>query len=530
MATINFCKSYLEKLTQKDSEELSHFLTVMGFPVEILEEDKIAIDITPNRPDLLFGYSIKRLIENYSNENPVVYRATPSGEKIYVKDNVSSIRPYIAGMIVKNLKIDEEVLEDLIQFQEKLHITLGRKRKKIAIGLHDLARVKLPITYSAHSLEEVFFVPLDSQKEMTPREILNHHPKGIEYSHLVSKACALVSDALGVIAFPPIINCERTRLTDKTDSLFVDITGTNHYYVMRTADLLACAFIDMGARVFSLEVHYPERVDTSPELWDKQFSIPSVEDVANSLGISVSESFITRALLKMGHRIEDKKLLVPPYRIDVSKEIDIHEDIAIVYGYNNIPKNYPELHTIGELLPQNQKLHETMLSLGFSEVLTWILGNEKKYSDFFSGNYVKTVNALTEEFNLVRPILVPNILEVFRNNKTFELPQKLYEIGPCACKNSRGITITENICFGIMANEITINELIGYLNGVYHSLKKDYTIIQEDLKGFIPGRCARIFSEKHTGLIGEVHPEVLEKFSIPYPVAIAEITLSRVEK
>ena len=529
MASIDFRISTLERITGFRLEYLEKTLPELGFPVEFAEvegEKRIAVEVTPDRPDMLSVFGIKRLLEQHKDGQKMSWKSEKSTYRCVVDPSVKGVRDYIGCMVAKNVDIDLEIFDDLIQFQEKLHTTLGRKRKKLAIGFHDLSKVKFPVAYRAYGLEEKSFVPLDTGTKMTLKQILSEHPKGMEYSGLVEEKGVIVEDSEDVLAFPPIINSERTRVSENTKGFFVDVTGNNLYYVQKTIDMIACALIEMGAEIHSVSIEYPDKDESfnSPLLSQQKFPIPKPEQVKQIIGIEADKKSIKESLERMGYSVKGTEVSVAPYRVDVLKDIDLLEDIAIVYGFNNIPKVLPELSTAGKLDESTDKLHEAMIAMGFSEIMSWVLGNENKYSDYYSGEYAKMINSLTTDFSLVRPMLTPNMIEVFARNKTFDLPQRIYEIGQVTIKQNGKLITSEKICFGIMDNNIGINEIIGIMNGLAHALGIYYELEQEEIRGFIPGRSAAVkVNGKQIGFVGEVHPEVLGKFGIGFPIAICEL-------
>src|SRR5690606_487658 len=104
---------------------------------------------------------------------------------VKVTPNVKEVRPYTVCAIVKNLKLDNEKIKELIYTQEKLHATIGRKRKKVAIGIYPLDKIKFPIKYDALKPGNIKFQPLDSKKELSANNILKKHPTGKEYANLL---------------------------------------------------------------------------------------------------------------------------------------------------------------------------------------------------------------------------------------------------------------------------------------------------------------------------------------------------------
>src|SRR5207245_10436990 len=100
--------------------------------------------------------------------------------------------------------------------QEKLHLTVGRPREKVASGIHDMDKVIPPYTYKAVLPPDVRFTPLGMAQEMDLLDILTKHEKGREYAHLVASqpVFPIITHAKGqALSFPPVINGILTQLT-----------------------------------------------------------------------------------------------------------------------------------------------------------------------------------------------------------------------------------------------------------------------------------------------------------------------------
>jgi phenylalanyl-tRNA synthetase beta chain len=79
---------------------------------------------------------------------------------------LEEIRPYVACCVVEGISLDEEKLKQLMDFQEDLHWVLGRDRRKVAIGIHNLDVVEAPFYYRAGEPDEDSFVPLECEEEL----------------------------------------------------------------------------------------------------------------------------------------------------------------------------------------------------------------------------------------------------------------------------------------------------------------------------------------------------------------------------
>jgi phenylalanyl-tRNA synthetase beta chain len=152
MPVVSLSYPRLQKLVGKVSKkQVSELLPFLGLDIESEDKNCVRVEYSRNRTDYstdigialglqgLLGIKTGALKLNIRKSNKFT---------INVKSNVSKIRPYVTGIVATNGKIDQEILEQLIQMQEDLHMGIGRKRKKSSIGVHDLDMMSFPLTYT----------------------------------------------------------------------------------------------------------------------------------------------------------------------------------------------------------------------------------------------------------------------------------------------------------------------------------------------------------------------------------------------
>ncbi|MDI9645814.1 MAG: phenylalanine--tRNA ligase subunit beta [Archaeoglobales archaeon] len=539
MPVITLYLNELEKLVGERKEKIIEKLPMLGCDIERIEEDHIDVEFFPNRPDLYSVEGVARALRGFLGieKGYKNYEVKRSNWKIFVDKSVSYVRPRILGCVAKNVRMSDELIRSLMEVQEDLHWTIGRNRRRMAIGIHDLSKVNFPLTYKA--VDESFsFIPLDFDKVMSVAEILKEHPKGKLYSFILEgkDRFPMIIDAKGeAISFPPIINAEKTRVTENSRDLFIDVTGFDSS-VDRALNIVACMLKDRGAEIESLEIIYPERVEISPDLSAREMEIDRKE-IFELLGFEMSEDEIKDALERMryGCSIGEKiKVMIPPYRADIMHPWDIIEDIAIGYGYEKIKPEYPRTLTVGATHPWNDlrdAVKEIMIGLGFIEVITFTLTNEKVMYEMMRrrGNawidYVPLMHPLTIDHTIVRTSILPKLLELLSQNKHHEMPQKIFEVGDVVvgCKNKLSLAAC------ITHAKANFSEVRSYVQAVMREMNLKWKAIDSDDETFIAGRRADIVVEdKKVGVFGEVHPEVLEAFELSLPVVAFEITLSEI--
>ncbi|MEM3390883.1 MAG: phenylalanine--tRNA ligase subunit beta [Archaeoglobaceae archaeon] len=538
MPVINLNWKELEELVGAKRDLILRRLPMLGCDVERVDDEAISIEFFPNRPDLYSIEGVARALRGFLEIETGLkeYVAKERDWKIFVEKSVLEVRPRIVGCVVKNLRMSDEVIRSLMEVQEDLHWTIGRNRRRMAIGVHDLEKVNFPLRYTAVSAD-FSFVPLDFNKTMTIAEILKEHPKGKEFSFILEgkSAYPIILDAKNeVISFPPIINAEKTRVTEKTRSLFIDVTGFDEY-VDKALRIIACMLSDRGGEIEKVEVVYPDRVEKTPDLSVKSLTVKKSE-IRSLLGFEIPDEEIIRSLEKMrfGCKVlgDEIEVLVPPYRADIMHEWDVIEDIAIGYGYERIVPEYPKTPGIGETHRWNEikeVVREIMLGLGFIEVITFTLTSERSFRDLRRSakeweDFVPLMHPLTTEHTILRIDLLSKLLEVLAVNKHCELPIKIFEVGDVVF----GLKNRLNLCACIMNSKTTFSEIRSVVQAVMRELGFGWKAVEAEDGAFIAGRQAGIVvNGENVGIFGEVHPEVLERFGIPNPVVAFELELTK---
>jgi len=204
--------------------ELQERLPMLGVPVEDILEggDVFKVEVFPNRPDMLCVEGLARAFASFEGLQTGLrtYRTEKTDHALQVHPSVKDVRPYICCAVVENITLSEEAIVSLFNVQEKLHTTHCRDRRKGSIGVYDAIGLDFPLQYKAVALDEVEFIPLEETVKMTPKEILSKTLKGASYAHLVEDKAPLLTDKNGrVLSFPPIINNDDTKVTEKTKNV-----------------------------------------------------------------------------------------------------------------------------------------------------------------------------------------------------------------------------------------------------------------------------------------------------------------------
>src|SRR3989338_11500167 len=188
MPTITLNKNYLLKLLNKkiSDKELEEKIPMLGTDLSKIEKNEIVVEVFPNRPDMLSEQGFARALSSFLGiETGLRKYEVKRSNSICRVDKTLKSWPYVVTAIVKGLEFNDEMIREIIQLQEKLHITHLRDRRKGGIGIYPLDKIAMPITFTSESLNKINFRPLGSDKEMSGREVLENHDAGKKYKHIL---------------------------------------------------------------------------------------------------------------------------------------------------------------------------------------------------------------------------------------------------------------------------------------------------------------------------------------------------------
>lgn len=509
-----------------------------------------------NRPDLWCCEGIARQIRIKQRGAAIPYAFFHKQKhvigKLLVAPGMEKVRPYVAACAAVGYRVTAHGLTQLIQTQEKLADIFGRKRRTVSIGLYRLAPIVFPVSYDLVKPDEVKFTPLGMETVLTLREILMVHPKGVEYGAIVGghDRLPVLRDAKGhVLSFPPIINSREVGEVQVGDhELFVEVTGTDLPMVALALNIFAANLADRGAVITPVEIQSPVKTNfgrrwNTPIDFGKPRAIPLMA-IESALGETLGRKEVTAALKSYGYGVTPagKKLTVqlPAYRNDLLQTVDVVEDVAISQGYARFAPVMPSQFTVGGLSRLEQmadRVRHLMVGMEFQEIISNIMGSHQDFCTRMRvdgtewAKVVEVANVMSLSYSCLRQWITPSLLQVEMNSSRAFYPHRMFEVGEVAVPDktvdvgSRTVTTLGAV---IAHAEANFSEIHSCLDLLLYYLNRPFTLEPLAHPSFLDGRAGKIVSHGRTiGLLGEVHPEVLEHWQIGVPVVALELEIDR---
>lgn len=554
----------------------------------VQEPPQLKIEIPANRYDMLCFEGIALMLNIFLGKQPAPdFRLVePAGGKIQtitVQEDTSKVRPLVAGAILRNVRFTQKSYESFIALQDKLHQNLARGRTLVAIGTHDLDTIKGPFTYEALAPKNIEFIPLNQTKKMNGEELMEFYDKDRnlgKYLHIIKDkpVYPVIYDAnRTVCSLPPIINGDHSKITLDSKNVFIECTATDATKLDIVLNMMVTMFSTYCGDQYAIEPikivsEHNGQTRITPNLLARSTEV-EVDYLNSCLGIKESAENMAKLLAKMSFTAKPSskagfvEVSIPPTRADILQRCDIMEDLGIAYGFNKLPRMSVN-RTVGAPLSVN-KLADIIRfecgMAGWSEVMPLILCSHDENFAWLNrkddGNTaVRLANPKTSEYQIVRTSLIPGLLKTIRENKKHSVPIRIFETSDVVFKDEsveRKARNERHFSAAWYGKTSGFEEVHGLLDRVMLMLRQGFLTREEGLKSgksldfevaedhtqrngywlepidedtFFKGRAAAIYlrlggKAQRIGEFGILHPSVLEKFDLKYPVSTVEINL-----
>lgn len=535
------------------------------------EEHKVfKIEVPANRTDLLSADGLIKALRVFQGiDQPPVFltKHTSNAIRLTIKPAVREIRQYMLSAVIRGISLDRLRYQSIIDFQEKLHQNICRQRSLVSIGLHDLDKVEPPFVYDALPPTEITFVPLGLDKEFRADQLFQYYdqdPQLRKYTSLIRSfnRYPVVLDAKNrILSLPPVINGDLSKVTLSTRNIFIDCTGTDWTKTQTVIRTIVAVLSQYSESPFQVEPVIIEVVSadqsvqelTSPDMELHSFKL-DMEYAKKMLGVDISPEKAATLLRRMQLFAEVSlnalNVQAPIHRDDILHTCDIIEDLAVAYGYDNIPERFPSTVTQGKLLGINMFSdlirREGLAQQGFTEVLTWVTVSQAENFEMMQrqddGNTaVRIANPKTLEFQSCRFSLLPGILKTLRENRMVKLPIRLFELSDTVhiqrdheigavnrrslaaiyCSSTAGFELIHGLLEHVM-------KVVGLPNRETTRDSKYFWLDDKNCRddAYFPGRRALVmFGDREIGVLGWIHPQVLQHFGLSNPCSALELDI-----
>jgi phenylalanyl-tRNA synthetase beta chain len=560
---------------EHDPDLWEQLLSNIGCVVEACDSKEIEIEVFPDRPDLLSPETITHAARSFLHEQDAEPDLnTKDGDVVMtVSESLADVRPVILGAVVRGVDTGDNSAEKdafiqaLMDHQEKLHFSLGRRRRRASIGVHDLSTLIAPFRVITVP-DSYSFTPLAMTERMSIREILESHPKGVDYAHLLDgfeQFPVIIDAADRVLSFPPIINGDHTTVTESTTDFFIDVTGWDQRACEASLMLICLAFASRGGTVETIELtDCSGNTSRCPNGRARRVSLPKrlLEEL---LGREFSKHEISAAINRMGGRFIEMRTVtdgprtvermadaaigeqeyiieMPRWRADLLHPVDLVEEVATGIGYEDLGSSLSGQSKAGIPLSSShfhRRIRESMQANGLQQVTSLTLANERDQFDKMrappSNEFTTIHNPITVDHTMMRQHVLPSLMNLLAANRHHELPQRVYELGTVVRNHhnaSRVAWACAEVGTGFTAAKGLAQALLRDLGAISRDIPIRYESLTESDGGpYLIGRGAKVIvNNEWVGCVGEIDPSVSFEFGLKVPIQAGEFDVVALQR
>lgn len=522
----------------------------------------IEFEITSNRPDCRSIIGIAREAAVTLGKGLKYPQITVNGSDEEMKfeiDVQTELCKRYCGKVIKDVKVGPSPY-----WMQRRLIEAGMRPINNIVDITNYVMLELGQPLHAFDLEDIKYNKM----------IVKLAQEGEKFTTLDGAQRTLTSDMLVIgnqdktLDLAGIMGGENSEVKDNTTSIFLEgasfakenIRATSKKLGLRTeassrfekgidvnlteaAVNRACQLIEelgCGTVLNGMLDYYPkkeevQKITANPERINKLLGV----NVPMDQFINILERLEFKCNLISSDKLE---LEVPSFRLDICEDADILEEVARIYGYENIPSATLEGNATAGVKTNKQKFMDNVksnsIAVGLNEILTYSFVSPRGVDklnlaeDDERREFVKIINPLGEETSVMRTTLIPNMLDVISTN----LSHKVEEVYAFECGNTfrpqEGLPVeTKKLSIGMYGKEVDFFSIKGAVETILTNVGFDGYEVEPETKNltFHPGRCAKlVYNNICIGTFGELHPDVLENYDLNQRVYVAEIDIDLV--
>ncbi len=531
-------------------------------PILELAEDIVEFEITSNRPDCFSVIGIAREAAATFDKQLKYPDATVKEEAEGDIDSMISVEienpelcPRYIARVVKNVKIEPSP-----QWLRHRLTSSGIRPINNIVDITNYVMLELGQPMHAFDIDNI-----DERKI-----IVRNAKEGETFTTLdgverkLDPSMTVISDCNKAVAIAGVMGGENSKVTENATAILFESANFNGTNIRLTSKKLGLRTdssskyekgIDpnLALEAVNRAVHLVEKlgygevvkgmVDCYPNKRDSWKVEYSPERINKFLGTNLSENDIINYLKRVEIVAENNVATIPTFRPDIEMEADILEEVARLYGYDNItPTLATGTPTVGKKSHKQiieDIIKNTMISFGLCEALNYSFESPKVFDklnipkDSDLRNTVNIINPLGEDFSIMRTTTLNGILQSLSINYNRRNSQAwLFEMGKIYLPKSLPLNELPNeiemLTIGMFGNA-DFYDLKGIIEGLLKTLgiNNEEYIAEKELPFMHPGRCAKIFIDnQEIGFLGELYPAVTENYEIGEKVYVASINAS----
>ncbi|MBQ3123328.1 MAG: phenylalanine--tRNA ligase subunit beta, partial [Firmicutes bacterium] len=522
----------------------------------------VDLDVTPNRSDWLSMMAIAKETKAFAGKElkkPDTAVEALAGENaadyISVEIKDKNCRRYTAR-IIKDVKIKQSPwwlqhrlmlagmrpINNIVDITNFVMLEYGQPLHAFDINTVEDRKIVIDTCKAGDK-----FVTLDGKERELPEGVMmiNDGKKAIAIAGIMGGLNSEIEDDTTTVVLesanfdPDNVRISSKKLALRTEASNRYSRGVDPNLCSEAADRF-CRLVELtGAGTV-----VAGSVDVYPEEYKAITCNVRVSRMNAVNGINLSKEEMVKYLEALDMKVEnsddpDVMVVTPPtVRLDMKEEVDYTEEIARMYGYDKIPMTLPKMNTqagVSRSWHIRDLTRDIMTALGANEIQTYSFVSPKSVDylgladDVKEKDFLKLLNPLGEETSVMRTVLMPEMLETMGRNCSRNIDKVCaFEVGNTFTPNKEDGLPTERLSmsigsygpeedfFSMKGRVLTLLESLG--------LGEAELVAESAHPTFHPGRCARVIvSGYDLGIMGEVHPEVADKFGISTRAYVCEL-------
>jgi phenylalanyl-tRNA synthetase beta chain len=545
-----------------------------------LNDTIIEVFVTPNRSDCNSHIGIAREIAALTGKNinipgtDIVENDNDINESIKVEINAPDKCPRYTARMVRNAQIKESP-----QWLKQRLTMLGLRpiNNVVDVTNYVLMEMGQPLHAFDYDLVAGKKIIVQTVADKTKFTTLDEKERELDSEML------MICDAEKPVAVGGVMGGMNSEINDNTKNILIESAYFNPSSVRRTAKKLGINSdssyrfergvdynnilnaLNRAAKLIAeltggvIEKGY---IDEYPNPQAESSIALRFDRARKVIGIDISNEKIVEYLEKLNFKIiekDDKSVVVlhPSYRVDMEQEIDLIEEIARMYNYNDITPDFSSRIDFSSeglpkhlsVPPQKEKVSNYLVSNGFDEIITQNM-LDPKTSVFFTDEPVTLANPLGEELSIMRSSVIPSIMKVVRYNlrmgnknlKLFEIGKTFHKVNENVQTPVKGYLENEELTiamtgltvpkqWGEQSAKADFYDIKGVVQNIFEYLKIEgikFKPSKQESKAFGKNSIGIFFKKNQLGIVGEVDAKLLKHYDIEDNVFIANIDLSKV--